>query len=206
MAEKILTPEEKEAAEAKAKADAEAAKQDPLKADLEKVKRTKLEKLQYRRKLIDKQIKEEGGDIDETPADDAEEDEVPEWFKKEKAKEVAETELQKAEKIENETERELVKHYISSKNLTVDEARAIVNVKKNAKIVEMAGQKPPVRKAVSSGGGSGEFKEEEPELTAQEQAYMKPPFNMSKAEILAAKKKTMKEAGVISSEQKDKEE
>ena len=59
MAEKILTPEEKEAAEAKAKADAEAAKQDPLKADLEKVKRTKLEKLQYRRKLIDKQIKEE---------------------------------------------------------------------------------------------------------------------------------------------------
>ena len=202
MAEKILTPEEKAAADAKA---AEAAKQDPLKEELATVKRTKLEKLEYRRKLIEKQIKEEGGEVKKTPEDDSEEDEVPEWFTKHQQKQVAETELQKADRIENETERELVKHYISSKNLTVEEARTIVNVKKNAKIAEMAGQKPQPRKAVSSGGGSGDFKEEEPEFTALEQKMMRPPFNMTKEKILATRKKTSREAGVISNGQSDRE-
>ena len=56
-----MTEEEKaaqEAAAAAAKAEADKAEQDPLKTELDKVqgqKRTKLEKLQYRKKLIDEQ-------------------------------------------------------------------------------------------------------------------------------------------------------
>jgi len=185
--------------EAKAKADAE---QDPLKTELERVKkggRTQKEKLLYTKKRVEEQLREIDGDAGVEPEPEVEDDSAPVtvgMLKHIQAQTATKTALQLADEISNETERELVKHYINNTinstgnpNEDLRLARALANDVKNKKILEQVQQRPATRRISSNGGGQPYIPEEE-ELTADELSFMKPPFNLSKEKILQARKET----------------
>lgn len=189
-------------AEAKAKAEAEAA-QDPLKKQLDDIKnkkegRTQKEKLIYSKNRIEAQLRELEGE-EETPEDDDEDDDSrPVTFKDLKemeAKRAVKTSLQLAEEISDETERELTKHHLensikSTGNPQTDLqlARAIVNAAKNAKIAEELGRKGKPKDHSSGSSAPANTNGQEEELTAEELQFTKPPFNMSKADIIKTRK------------------
>jgi len=205
---------EKEAATAAAKlAEDEAAKkaaedaakssQDPLKVEADKIKkekegRTELEKAIFTRNQIDKRIKELGGD---TPADaggENEEDKAPVtvgMLKKIEQDKAAKTALTLAnEQIQDETERELVIHHLEnsikpSGNAVTDlaKARAIVNETKNRQIAEEATRRQNPQRYSKAGGAPAQGGENF-EPTPEELSYMRPPFNLTKDKILAARK------------------
>ena len=196
-----MTEEEKaaqDAAAAAARADADAkalADQDPLKTELDKVqgqKRTKLEKLQYRKKLIDEQLKDMGVD-DEPVVEDDEQPLTRGEFKKMQAQEAQKTALQIADEIPNQTERELVKYHLENtirstgnpqQDLSL--ARSIVNDAKNRQILEEQ-QRKGQASSQSSGSGAPVRNEAPTELTVEELGMMKPPFNLTKEQVIAAR-------------------
>lgn len=198
---KVASPSEAEKPEIKPEGE-----QDPLKTELEKVKtkRTQKEKLIYTKNRIDQQLRELDGDAEDVEPS-LEDDDKPMTlgeFKKIQAKNVTKSALQLADEIENESERELVKHYLQNKIVSsgnaqedVSDARALANKVKNAKIAEMANKKPGVTRASSNGGGPQYIAPEE-ELTPSEQRMMKAPWFLTKEKILAARKLTNKQAGV----------
>jgi len=175
---------------------------DPLKAELERVRqtqtKTELEKALHKRKIMDERIAElkkaEGvtdpddlDDIDDTPpATD------PKVIERKASQQAA---LSIAEStITDETERELVIHHLKntvvpSGNAALDlqNARHIVNSVKNSRIAEEAQRKMQPSRTAASGGAPG-TSEPPFEPTADEAAFMRPPFNLSKEKILAARK------------------
>lgn len=186
--------EQKEKEEAEAKALAE---QDPLKTELEKVQRkgrTKAEKLQYTKKRVEEQLKELG--IEDEPEDD--EDSKPVtlgMLKKLQAQTATKTALDMANEVSTETERELLKYHLentirSSGNPAEDFklAQSLVNAVKNQQITEEVLRKPAAR-SHSSGGQPAKVAKEEEDFTAEELSYMKPPFNLKKADIIKARQK-----------------
>lgn len=207
MPEDIKTPSapSAEEIEAKAKVDAKAAEQDLLKSELEKVKtkKTQKEKLIYTKNRIEQQLKELDPDAENLESD--EDDDKPitrKELKELQARNVTKSALQLADEIENETERELVKHYLNNKIRSsgnpqedVSDARALANKVKNAKIAEMANQRPGAVRTSSQGGGMPYVAPEE-ELSPQEVRMMKAPWNLTKKAILDARKQTNKSAGV----------
>lgn len=181
--------------------------QDLLKQELEKVKtkRTQKEKLIYTKNRIEQQLKELDGDGENL--EPSIEDEKPLTmgeYKKLQSANVTKSALQLADEIENETERELTKHYLQNKIVSsgnpqedLSDARALANKIKNAKIAEMAIQKPGVIRTSSQGGGTP-FVAPEEELTPAEQRLLKSPLGagLTKEIILATRKLTNKQAGV----------
>ena len=193
-----MTEEEKavqDAAAAAAKAEADKADQDPLKTELDKVqgqKRTKLEKLQYRKKLIDEQLKDLGAD-DEPVVEDDEQPLTRGEFKKMQAQEAQKTALQIADEIPNQTERELVKYHLENtirstgnpqQDLSL--ARSIVNDAKNRQILEEQ-QRKGQSSSQSSGSGAPVRHEAPTELTPEEKGMMRPPWNLTKEQVIAAR-------------------
>lgn len=182
--------------------------QDLLKNELEKVKtkKTQKEKLIFKQKEISRQLQELDGDGEDLQPS-IEDDEKPLTigeFKKIQAKNVTKTALQLADEIQNESERELVKHYLQNKIVSsgnpqedLSDARTLANKIKNAKIAEMATQKPGVIRTASNGGGLP-FVDPEADLTPQEISFMTSSLGKSftKKEILELRKKTNKEVGV----------
>ncbi len=175
----------------------ESTEQDPLKTELEKVQRkgrTKVEKLQYTKKRIDEQLKELG--VDDEPVDD--EDEKPVtvgMLKKLQAQSATKTALDLTNDITDETERELTKYHLentikSTGNPQEDLklAQNQVNAVKNAKILEEMGRKSGSKSGAGPGAPAKNQKPVE-DFTPEELAFMKAPFNMSKAQILAARPK-----------------
>jgi hypothetical protein len=177
------------------------AEQDPLKQELEKVKkggRTKLEKLTYTQKRIEEQLRQEriAQGLEPEPEIVNEDDEAPLTkgeFKKIQQEATIKTSLQLADDIENETERELVKFHINNTIRSTGNpkedlrlARALANDVKNKQILETIQGKPQAKKASSTGGGAPP-QEEQPEFTPEEMSFMKPPFSVSKAQIIAAR-------------------
>lgn len=175
--------------------------QDPLKAELERVKakgegKTELEKLRYKKSQLDKREKElMGENLEvETVEDD---DDKPltrgEWKKLQKET-ATKTALTLADEIESETERELTKYHLENSIKStgnpkedLDLARAIVNQKKNAQILEMATQKPATKPHVS-GGAPAKNASVEPELTQEEITLMR--FGgLTKEEVLKTRTK-----------------
>lgn len=68
-----------------------------------------------------------------------------------------------------------------------EDARAIVNRERNAKIIEESNRRrPPVVK--QHGAGAPANVEEPIELTAEEQQYLRPPFSMKPEEIVATRR------------------
>lgn len=199
--EKKDLPSESEKAEAEAKTNAKA-EQDPLKNELERVQnkpqRSKVDKLLFTKKRIESQLKEELGDeYDDDEEDPINEDDRPLTigeFKKIQKESTVQTSLNLADEIENSIERELVKHHLEntiqpSGNPKEDlkNARAIVNAIKNKQILEETARKIDAKK--HSSGSSGPAKQEKnEELTADELPFTRPPFNMTKAEIISTRK------------------
>lgn len=193
--------EQKEGEDGADEKELESQEQDPLKQELEKVKKnpvhSKKDKLLFSRKKIDEQLKELGEDVPENDTLDEDDDSKPVtvgMLKKLQQKNATETALELAEEqIENDIELELVKYHIentirSTGNPTEDLrlARSIVNASKNSKIIGEIKRKPEAKNHSSSGGGTRVVKNEE--ILPEEEPFMKPPFNMTKAQILAARK------------------
>lgn len=172
--------------------------QDPLKEELEKVQkkegRTKAEKLLYTKRRIEEQLQELG--IEEDKQDEDEDKPLTVgMFKKMQQENASKTALQLAEDIESESERELTKYHLentikSSGNPSEDLrlARAIVNAAKNRQILEEVARKPEVKNHSSASGVPARHQEEQ-ELTQEELQFTKQPFNLTKEQIIAARKK-----------------
>lgn len=177
---------------------APAGEQDPLKTELEKVqttKRTKLEKLQYTKKRVDEQLKELGVEVEEPEANDDDKPLTKGEFKRLQEQAAVKTALELAEEIPNSTERELVKYHLENTirstgnpKQDLDLARSIVNDIKNRQILEEQNRKPEVKQQPSGGGAPAKPNKQE-EFTSEELMYMRPPFNLTKEQILAARPK-----------------
>lgn len=212
-----MTPEqiaEKEAATAAAKAEADAKAaaeaeppQDPVAQELERTRasgRSEKEKAAFALKKNADRVRELGGDPAEilggiSPRADEPGDDAPVtvgMLKKLEAERASTTALQMADEITDPDERELTKHYLSTRIVPSGNpaedlrfARAAVNSIKNGQIAEEASRATAPR-THSSGAGAppkpaaGQFVP-----TAEEAAMMRPPFNLSKEKILAARTK-----------------
>lgn len=206
-----MTPEqiaEQEAATAAANAEAEKAKaalsHDPLEGEVKKIKkettRTELEKAQFSLRKNAEKVKELGGNPDEILGGSmiAEDDDKPvtvKMLKELEAKKAQKTALQLAEDIKDENERELVKHYLETKVIPSGNAeedlrfaQAGVNAKRNALIAEESGRKSGANAHVSAPGAPAKNEGEIFEPTPEEATYMRPPFNLTQAQIVAARK------------------
>lgn len=176
--------------------------QDPLKEELDNIKnkkegRTLKEKLIYTKNRVEKQLRELEGE--DEPADDDEDDENrPVTFKDLKeieAKRATKTALQMAEEISDETERELTKHHLENSIKSTGNpqedlrlARAIVNAAKNAKIAEEIARKGNPKDHSSGSSAPANNNGHEQELTEEELQFTRPPFNLSKADIIKTRK------------------
>lgn len=158
--------------------------ENPLKAELEKVngKRSKLEQLLYTKKRVEKQLAEITGTREDSTTQGDDDDNRPltvAEFKKLQAHESTKTALDLADEIDDEYERELVKHYVSTGIRTgnarqdLEIARAFVNSKKNAMVAEEA-YRSKTAKPYSKGNSAPAKTEEAPiELTADEQMFLR---------------------------------
>jgi hypothetical protein len=190
--------------EAPAEETEETPEQDPLKTELERVQnkdpRKELEKAEKSLHFNAKRVAELGGDptkvLGVSVEDSEDEDDKPVtigMLKKIQRETAERTALQQADDIQNETERELVKHHLqntikSTGNPSEDlrNARALVNSLKNSQIIEEVSRRPEV-KTHSNATGADAKQEKEVVLTPEEKQMMGAPFNMSVPEILAAR-------------------
>lgn len=189
--------------------------QDPLKIELEKVQKTgktEAEKAAFSLKKNAERAKELGIDPAEVlglkqPASETtpdEEDDKPVtvgMMKKMQQENASKTAVQQAEEIENETERELVKYHLqntikSTGNPKEDLklARAIVNDVKNRQVLEEMGRKNPPKTHSNASGAPAKDNATDinEELTPAEIPFTKPPFNMTKEQVI--KTRTSKKA------------
>jgi hypothetical protein len=163
--------------------------------------RTEKEKAEFALKKNADRFKELGGDPAKVLAPEIEApaptDEVPEWYKKEKAKEGQQTALQLAEAITDPKERELVTVYLKTRIVPSGDphedlrfALLATNASKNAQIVEEVGRATKPRTSGNAPGAPANPVTPETEFvpTANERSLMGPPFNMSKEQVLAARK------------------
>lgn len=205
-----MTPEEKAAAEATAKAEAEAKVKkeaeekelhdDAVKAELEKEKKraaySEQEKAAHNLKNQAARAKELG--IDPLAIlgkeDDPSDKDIPDWYKKEKAKEAQTTALQLADSIADSDVKSLVKEYLSNRIVPSGNAEedfrlaySAVSALKNKQILEEVNRRASPRQT-AAGGSAPASVEKSFEPTDVEARMMKAPFNLSKEKILAARK------------------
>lgn len=181
--------------------------QNPLEAELTKIKekgegRTKLEKLIYTKKRVEQQLEEERKALGLEPEPEAPDDApltVKMYKEMERAK-AARTAEQLADDIEDEKERELVKHHLNNTirhtgNPREDlrTARMLANAVRSAQIAEELGRKTPPKQFVSGAGAPANY-EPEFEPTQEESLMMtmkgldgKP--LLTKEDIIKARKK-----------------
>jgi len=178
--------------------------EDPLKIELEKLQRTapkgrtKEEKLLYSKKRIEEQLKELG--IEDEPEDD--EDSKPVtvgMLKKLQEQTATKTALQLADEVSNETERELLKFHLentirSTGNPQEDLrlAQGLVNAAKNKQIIDESLRKPQATSHSSAPGSPLKLEKPQEDFTPAEIAFMRPPFNMTKEQVIAARKSEQK--------------
>lgn len=195
-----MTPEEIAANEAATAAAEEVSPE--IAAELEKEKtrkqRTEKEKAEFSLRKNAERLKELGGDptlvLGERQVDDTEND-VPEWYRKERAKEAQKTSLQLADDIKDESERNLVKEYLQNRIIPSGNpqddfrfALGAVHSFKNKQILEEINRKNPPR-VTAAGGSAPAPVEEEFTPTEMEMIMMRPPYNLSKEKIIAARKR-----------------
>lgn len=196
------TSEEAKGEEGQENNDDSSQEQDPLKKELEKVKnkdksggRSELEKALFKKNQIEARIKELKGESNEEEEESEDDKPVTLGMLKQLNKANAvKSALDMADDIENETERELVRFHIENTinstgnpNEDLRLARAIVNSVKNSKILEEQDRKGKA-KTHSSGSSQPAKEESSPnDLTPEELAFMKPPFNLTKDAIIKAR-------------------
>lgn len=176
---------------------------DPLDTELEKVnksKRTELEKAEFAKLSIEKRIAElKGAKPAETVVPTGEpDDNAPVTYgdlRKRDAEKAAKTAVELAGNIKDEKERTLVIHHLQSTIKSTGNpeedlklAYSIVYGKKNAQVIEEITRTSPPR---TSGTGTGAPPPHRPNFvpTEHERSLMRPPFNLSQAEIESARDK-----------------
>lgn len=122
-------------------------------------------------------------------------DEVPAWYKQEKAKEAKQTALQLAENVADADTKEKVKELLQTRivpsgNPEQDfkDALSLASSVKNKQIIEEVSRYTAPR-TVAAGGDMPAKVEEEFVPTDTEKVFMAPPFNMSKEKILEARRR-----------------
>lgn len=158
----------KAAADAQKAFDDAAPSQDPVEKELNRVRKpkTEAEKLEFSLRSTAKRAEELGLDPKKILGVDAqapvpiETDGVPDWYKKEQAKNAGKDAMTLAEEIADPHERELVKHALStsitsgSPEERVRIAKGYVNSVRNAQIAEEATRGGGARRFSSAPGGS----------------------------------------------------
>lgn len=180
--------------------------QNPVKEELERIsgkalnEKTEKDKAAFNLRMNAKRLADLGGDPAEVlgvkhESPEEESDEIPSWYRKEKANEVKKTALQLADSISDNDDKELVKAYLSKRIVPSGNAEedfkfalAAVHAVKNKQVVEeMLRKTSPQRTA--TGGSSPARVDDQFVPTAEEQRMMLPPYNVSKEQILAARGK-----------------
>lgn len=163
-------------------------------ADPEKGK--KVAKLLRKKAFIDRDLQNLGVDVGEEDEDAGEADLDQPVTRRElnemRQREAAQTTLQMAEAIEDEPDKQAVIAALAQVVPSGDSAKdfkaavAIANIDRNSKILEEAARATAPRTAPTRTGAAP--KRSEPfEPTAEEQMYMRAPFNLSQADILKAR-------------------
>ncbi len=192
---------EAEAAAKDAEGKAAALSQTAPDQDKEKKKAKLLKKREYiNRDLRDLGVDDDEDDADEDDEDDLDDDDAPltvGGYKKIQARNAAKSTLELINAIEDEAERAKVRDALKSVNpalITSDPqaafntALAIANVDRNTKILEEDNRNNGVKTERPRGAGAPPKKPEATFTpTAEERSYMRPPFNMTEAEIKAAR-------------------
>lgn len=178
----------------------------PLQSELDKIEehksgRTRREKLEYTKQRVEQQLRELDGEVGTA---------VPAEIDKSKPLTFADYErLQReqentravdlAESITDEVERKLVIHYLEntikpSGNAENDLgiARAIVNAKRNGQIAEEAARMTRPNGFAASPGAPAKPPEDIFEPTAEEASMMRAPFNLTKEDVLRARRANQK--------------
>lgn len=203
----------------KALADAQAAEtaaksssQEPIDAELEKErakKRTEKEKAEFSIKKNADRLRSLGGDPAEAlgistaggAADDEDDDNRPMTrgeFKKMKQEEAAQTSIQLAEQIEDPKERELTITYLRDRIKPSGDphedlrfARQAVNAVKSGQIIQETTRRvAPKTHSSGAGAPANGGSDEDFVPTAEEAGFMRPPFNMTKEQIIAQRPKS----------------
>lgn len=161
-----INPEEKKEPAAGAGEEKKEPSQNPVKKELDKIKSkpTQREKILHRKSILDAELakldEEDGGD--ESAGDESEEDDDDKpltvgQFKKMQKDEAKKSALVLADEIEDEDDRELVKHYLKTRVVPSGNpaedlkfARGAVSSLKNTQIAEEL-----VRKGKGNSGGRG---------------------------------------------------
>jgi len=180
--------------------------QDPLKVELDRVKSKKegtseLERALHKKREVEFQIKklqkEQGIEEPQPEGTDDEPLTVSKWRQLESEK-AQKTAINLADEIPNEVERELTKYHINNSikptgNPAEDLklARAIVNSVKNAQIATEIARKTPAT-PIGTGSGNPGNHEAHFEATPEEASMMRPPFNLTKEDVLKARQKAQK--------------
>ncbi len=165
-----------------------------------KQQKTEKEKAEFTLKKNAERLAELGGDATEVlglrKADEASGDDAPATMGAVKAllaDKAKDTAIELADEIEDEHVRELtklnLKRIIPSGDPREDLrlARLAAESAKNEKVLEEVGRAGKPRTHVSSAGAPSKPVEAEQELTASEQEFLKPPFNLTKEQIVKAR-------------------
>lgn len=184
--------------------------QDPLKTELERVQnlgKPEEEKVSHKLREVAKQAKKLGIDPSEIlgikketiESEDIDEDDKPLTigaYKKIQQASSVKTATDLAEEISNDTERELVKYHLDNTikstgipNEDLKLARALVNAVKNTQVIEEINRKTSPKTHSNASGVDAIDNEVKGDLTPQEKNFLGKPFNMTKEQILKARKK-----------------
>lgn len=184
---------ESDAVAAKAKADA--LSQDG--SDPEKQR--KVEKLRRKRQYINDELQnlgeEDDDDDDEDNQDDLDKPVTRRELQQIKVAEAAKTAIQMADAIPDAVAKAAVKEALKrvvpsgdpQKDFT--DAVAIANREKNSKVLEEIARKPAAQQHSSGAGAPPKPQDAEFVPTSDEARFMKPPFNLTKEDILRARSK-----------------
>lgn len=202
IVEKDSTSESKQVEET---SETNTTEQDPLKIELDRVQKkpkSEIEKAKDNLFFNAKRAKELGIDPAEILGfkskedEEVDEDDTPVtvgMLRKIQQENASKTALQLADEISNEAERELVKYHlqntIKSTGIPTEDlklSRALVNSVKNSQIIEETTRATPV-KTHSNSSGVDAKQEKEITYSPDELQMMKPPFNMTPAQILEAR-------------------
>lgn len=157
-------------------------------------------KMKRKRAIIDRDLRAAGAiDVDDDLDDEDDLDDDPSRpvtfgdLQRIEARKASQTALQMASAIEDVQSRQAVLtalgRVVPSGDPAKDyrEAIAIANIDKNSKILEELGRRPIAAQHQSGAGAPPRKEEGEFVPTAEEARYMKPPFNLSKKDILSSR-------------------
>lgn len=178
----------------------------PLQSELDKIEnqksgRTKREKLEYTKKRIEQQLRELDGDDDTVVPLEVDKSKPLTFADYERLQHERENTraVDLAENIQDEVERKLTIHYLEntikpSGNAEVDlaNARAIVNAKRNGQIAEEVSRMVRPASFAASPGAPAKPQDEIFEPTAEEAFMMRAPFNLTKEDVLRARRANQK--------------